>query len=216
MDKIIDKNSTQKERMDAGLLYLSEDESVTNEQFKRMEMLYDYNKTRPKHKKRRAKLLKKMFHQIGDDAYIEPPLHANWTGKFVTIGKHFYSNYNLTLVDDGPIEIGDNVMCAPNVVIATAGHPINPFLRTLGGQYNAKVKIGNNVWLGSAVTVMPGVTIGDNSVIGAGSVVTKDIPANVVAFGNPCKVHREIGEKDNREFFKGMLIDWENLPNPEE
>lgn len=215
MDKTISKNSSQKERMDAGLVYLSEDESVTNEQFKRMEMLYDYNKTRPKHKKRRAKLLKKMFHQIGDDAYIEPPLHANWTGKFVTIGQHFYSNYNLTLVDDGPIEIGDNVMCAPNVVIATAGHPINPFLRTLGGQYNAKVKIGNNVWLGSSVTVMPGVTIGDNSVIGAGSVVTKDIPSNVVAFGNPCKVYREIGEKDNREFFKGMLIDWENLPNPE-
>jgi galactoside O-acetyltransferase len=215
MDKTISKNSTQKERMDAGLVYLSEDESVVTEQFKRMEMLYDYNKTRPKHKKRRAKILKKMFHSIGEDAYIEPPLHANWTGKFVTIGKHFYSNYNLTLVDDGPIEIGDNVMCAPNVVIATAGHPINPFLRTLGGQYNAGVKIGNNVWLGASVTVMPGVTIGDNSVIGAGSVVTKDIPANVVAFGNPCKVQREIGEKDNREFFKGMLIDWENLPNPE-
>ena len=215
MDIKIDKNSTQKERMDAGLLYLSEDESVVTEQYKRMEMLYDYNKTRPKQKKKRAKLLQKMFKSIGEDAYIEPPLHANWTGKFVTIGKHFYSNYNLTLVDDGPIEIGDNVMCAPNVVIATAGHPLNGFLRTFGAQYNAKVKIGNNVWLGAGVVVLPGVTIGDNTVIGAGSIVTKDIPANSLAFGNPCTVRREIGDRDDKYFFKDMEIDWENLPNPE-
>ena len=211
----IDKNSTQRERMDAGLLYFSEDPSVITEQFKRMEMLYDYNKTRPKQAKKRAKLLQKMFASIGEDAYIEPPLHANWTGKFVKIGKHFYSNYNLTLVDDGPIEIGDDCMFAPNVVVATAGHPINPYLRTFGAQYNAPVKIGNNVWLGAGVVVLPGITIGNNCVIGAGSVVTKDIPDNSIAFGNPCVVKRQLSDRDDIYFFKDMKIDWENLPIPE-
>ena len=102
-------------------------------------------------------------------------------------------------------------MIGPNTVIATASHPINPELRQRVTQFNRDVHIGNNVWLGAGVIVMPGVTIGDNSVIGAGSIVTKDIPSNVVAFGNPCRVYREIGEQDRKYFYKDNEIDWENL-----
>ena len=203
---------TQKERMEKGLVYFADDPEIMTIQLQYLENLYDFNNTRPSEMAKRQELLKKMFGKIGDNAYIEPPLHANWAGKNCFVGKNFYANFNLTLVDDEKIFIGDYCMFAPNVVIATAGHPINPTLRKNGGQYNASVRIGNNVWLGAGVVVMPGVTIGDNVVIGAGSVVTKDIPSNVVAFGNPCKIYREIGEKDDIYYFKDKKIDWENLP----
>ena len=123
------------------------------------------------------------------------------------MGNHVYANFNLTLVDDANIYIGNDVMFAPNVVVATAGHPIDPELRARGLQYNKEVRIGNNVWVGAGALIMPGVTIGDNSVIGAGSVVTKDIPANVVAVGNPCKVMRPIGERDKIYFYRDEKID---------
>ena len=199
------------EKLHSGELYLPSDAALMKEQFKALERLYDYNETRPSELAKRKELLKEMFAQIGEDCYIEPPLHTNWGGKHVHFGKNIYANFNLTLVDDANIYIGNDCMFGPNTVIATAGHPINPELRERVTQYNAEVHIGNNVWLGAGVIVMPGVTIGDNSVIGAGSVVTKDIPANVVAFGNPCKVYREIGEKDRKYYFKDKEIDWENL-----
>ena len=126
-------------------------------------------------------------------------------------GNNVYANFNLTCVDDAVIYIGDKVMFGPNVTIATANHPINSKLREKAYQYNREVHIGNNVWIGANTVVVPGVTIGDNSVIGAGSVVTKDIPANVVAVGNPCKVLRQIGEHDNKYFYKNEEIDWEEL-----
>ena len=150
-----------------------------------------------------------MFFEIGEDCYIETPFYANWGGKNVHIGNHFYSNYNLMLVDDGEIIIGDNVMIAPNVILCSATHPISPNLREKGTQYNLPVKIGNRVWIGANSVVLPGVTIGDNSVIGAGSVVNRDIPSNVVAFGNPCKVHREITEEDEIYYNKNYKIDIE-------
>ncbi len=131
--------------------------------------------------------------------------------RHVFIGDNFYANFNLTLVDDAHIYIGNDVMIAPNVTIATAGHPIDPELRKQGYQFVAEVHIGNNVWIGAGAVIMPGVTIGDNTVIGAGSVVAKDIPANVVAFGVPCKVIREIGEHDKTYYFKDRKIDWETL-----
>jgi galactoside O-acetyltransferase len=118
-----------------------------------------------------------------------------------------YANFNLTCVDDTHIYVGDNTMFGPNCVLATAGHPINPELREKGYQYNMPIHIGKNCWLGAGVIVLPGVTIGDNSVIGAGSVVTKDIPSNVVAVGNPCKVIREINEHDLKYYFKDKEID---------
>lgn len=202
---------TQKERMDKGLIYYCADESIMSDQVLCLEKLYDYNQTRPLESEKREKMLKNMFAEFGEGSYIEPPLHANWGGKHVYMGKNVYANFNLTLVDDANIYIGDYTMIGPNVVLATAGHPINPELRQKVTQYNADVHIGKNVWLGAGVIVMPGVTIGDNSVIGAGSIVTKDIPANVVAVGNPCRVMREIGEKDKKYYFKNKEIDWENL-----
>ncbi|MGL5559578.1 MAG: sugar O-acetyltransferase [Paraclostridium dentum] len=150
-----------------------------------------------------------MFAEIGEDCYIEPPLRANWGGKNVHFGNGVYANFNLTLVDDGDIFVGNNVMFAPNVVIASATHPIHPELRRKQAQYNLPIHIGNNVWIGAGAVVLPGVKIGDNTVIGAGSVVTKDIPSNVVAIGNPCRVLREINENDIKYYYKDMKIDIE-------
>ncbi len=193
----------------SGKLYLPMGEEIINSQLACLEKLYDFNATRPSEMEKRTALLKEMFAEVGEGTYIEPPLHSNWAGKNCHLGKEVYANFNLTLVDDTHIYIGDNTMLGPNVVIATAGHPILPALREIGYQYNAPVKIGKNCWLGAGVIVLPGVTIGDNSVIGAGSVVTKDIPDNVVAVGNPCKVLREIGEKDKKYYFKDKEIDVE-------
>lgn len=196
-----------KKRMQEGRLYLPEDEEIMRQQLLCLEKLYDYNATRPNEQEKREELLKEMFAEIGEGCYIEPPLHANWAGAHVHFGNNVYANFNLTLVDDTDIYVGDKVMFAPNVTVATAGHPINPELRYQAMQYNIPVHIGNNVWIGANAVVLPGVTIGDNSVIGAGSVVTKDIPPNVVAVGNPCRVIREIGEHDKIYYYKDRKID---------
>lgn len=196
-----------KKRMQEGRLYLPEDEEIMRQQLLCLEKLYDYNATRPNEQEKREALLREMFAEIGEGCYIEPPLHANWAGAHVHFGNNVYANFNLTLVDDTDIYVGDKVMFAPNVTVATAGHPINPELRYQAMQYNIPVHIGNNVWIGANAVVLPGVTIGDNSVIGAGSVVTKDIPANVVAVGNPCRVIREIGEHDKIYYYKDRKID---------
>lgn len=196
-----------REKMHSGDLYLSADEDLVAEQLTFVEKLYDFNATRPLEQEKRAAMLKDMFAEIGEDCYIEPPLHSNWGGKHVHFGKGVYANFNLTLVDDTHIYVGDYTMLGPNVVLATAGHPILPELRPLAYQYNMPVHIGKNCWLGAGVIVLPGVTIGDNTVIGAGSVVTKDIPANVVAVGNPCRVLREISEHDKEFYFKDRKIE---------
>ena len=198
-----------KERMNSGKLYYCDNETLANEQLKSLEMLYDFNATRPLEQDKRKELLKNMFAEIGENCYIEPPLHANWGGKNVHFGNGVYANFNLTLVDDCDIFVGDNVMFAPNVTITTGTHPIHPILRSKKAQYNLPVNIGNNVWIGAGVTILPGVKIGDNTVIGAGSVVTKDIPANVVAIGSPCKVFRDINENDMKYYNKNMEIDIE-------
>ncbi|MBE7023527.1 MAG: sugar O-acetyltransferase [Ruminococcaceae bacterium] len=194
------------EKLHSGELYLPGDDEIMKEQLKCLEKLYDFNNTRPSELDKREVLLKKMFAEIGNDCYIEPPLHSNWGGKHVHFGKNVYANFNLTLVDDTHIYVGDYTMIGPNVTLATAGHPILPELREKAYQYNAPVKIGKNCWIGAGVTVVPGVTIGDNTVIGAGSVVTKDIPSNVVAVGNPCRILREINEHDKKYYFKNREI----------
>ncbi len=197
----------QKKRMREGRLYDPADDSIITQQRKCLEKLYDFNLTRPHEVEKRDAMLKDMLAECGENCYIEPPFHANFGGRHVHFGNEVYANFNLTMVDDGHIYVGDNVMFAPNVVVATAGHPILPELRERGLQYNADVHIGKNVWIGAGALIMPGVTIGDNCVIGAGSVVTKDIPQNVVAYGNPCRVVREIGKKDKEYFFKDRKID---------
>lgn len=197
-----------RERMKDGRVYFYNDEEIMKEQEQCMEILYDFNNTRPSQMKKRNEILKSLLAQVGENCYVEPPLHANW-GKNTHFGNNVYANFNLTLVDDTDIFVGDNVMFGPNVTLATAGHPINPDLRIKAAQFNIPITIGNNVWLGAGVVVMPGVNIGDNSVIGAGSVVTKDIPANVVAVGNPCRVMREINERDKKYYYKDRIIDIE-------
>lgn len=198
---------TQKERMEQGMLYDPGDEAIISEQFQAAEILYDFNMCRPSELEKRTQLMKSMFAEIGENCYIEPPFHANWSGRHIHIGSGVYANFNLTIVDDGEVFIGDHVMFGPNVTIATAGHPILPSLRERGIQYNLPIHIGNNVWIGAGAIVLPGVTIGDNSVIGAGSVVTKDIPENVVTVGNPCKVLRAISEKDKEYYYKDRKVD---------
>lgn len=195
------------EKLHTGEIYFPADPEIDRFQTACMEKLYDYNQTRPSEKEKRAALLKEMFAEIGEGCYIEPPLRSNFGGHHVHFGKCVYANYNLTLVDDTHIYVGDNTMFGPNVVLATAGHPIDPTLRGRGLQYNMPIRIGRNCWLGAGVIVLPGVTIGDNVVIGAGSVVTKDIPSNVVAVGNPCKVLRSVGEHDREYYFKDRKID---------
>ena len=196
-----------KHKLHTGELYIAEDESIMREQLACLDRLYDFNATRPTEMDKRAALLKTMFAEMGEGCYIEPPLHANWGGHHVHFGKHVYANFNLTLVDDTHIFVGDHTMLGPNVVLATGGHPILPSLREKGYQYNAPIRIGRRCWLGAGVIVLPGVTIGDNTVVGAGSVVTKDLPPNVVAVGNPCRVLRAIGEQDRWTYFKGRAID---------
>lgn len=198
-----------KERMHNGSLYYSNDADLVEEQLQCLEVLYDYNTTRPSQQKERTELLKKMFAEVGKDCYIEPPLHTNWGGRHVHMGDGVYANFNLTLVDDTHIYIGNNVMMGPNVVIDSATHPIRPDIRKKQAQYNLPVYIGNNVWIGAGSIILPGVHIGDNSVIGAGSVVSKDIPANVVAVGTPCRVLREINDHDMQYYDKNRRIDIE-------
>ena len=202
---------TEKERMEAGLIYDPMDPEILGDQMQRMELLYEYNATRPSEGEKRTALLKKMLGRVGQGCWIEPPFRANWAGKNLYLGDFVYANFNLTIVDDADIIVGDRVMFGPNVMIATANHPIVPELRARGLQYNRSVKIGNNAWIGAGAILVPGVSIGENSVIGAGSVVTRDIPANVVAVGNPCRVLHEIGERDRACFYRNDRIDWENL-----
>lgn len=194
------------EEMKSGALYVTSDEELTAVQTACLDRLYDYNHTRPTQGEKRAALLREMFAEIGDGCYIEPPLHANWGGRHVHFGKNIYANFHLTLVDDTDIYVGDDTMFGPNVTVATAGHPILPALREQVYQYNMPVFIGRNCWIGAGAILLPGVHIGDGTVIGAGSVVTKDIPANVVAVGNPCRVLRPIGARDREYYFKERKI----------
>ena len=197
---------TISEKMQNGDLYLPSDDTLLERQRQCLEILYDFNTTRPSELQKRTEILRRLLAEIGNDCYIEPPLHANW-GCHTHLGHHVYANFNLTLVDDGDIFIGNHVMFGPNVTIATAGHPVEPELRRKVAQFNIPVHIGNNVWIGAGAVILPGVHIGDNTVIGAGSIVTKDIPANVVALGNPCRVLREINERDREYYYKDLKID---------
>ncbi len=202
---------TQLEKIHSGDIYNPADDEIMELQLQCLNKLYDFNMTRPSELDKREEMLKGMFAEIGENCYIEPPLHANWGGKHVHFGNNVYANFNLTLVDDSHIYVGDFTMIGPNVTIATAGHPILPSLREKAYQFNIPVHIGRNCWIGAGAVILPGVTIGDNSVIGAGSVVTKDIPENVIAVGNPCKVLREINEHDKVYYFKDKKIDYSSL-----
>lgn len=202
---------SMKDKMHTGELYLPGDDEIMADQARRLNRLYDFNMTRPTEGDKREALLKEMFAEIGEGCYIEPPFHSNFGGGHVHFGKNIYCNFNLTMVDDTHIYVGDYTMFGPNVTVATAGHPIQPDLREKLYQYNMPVHIGRNCWIGAGTIILPGITIGDNVVVGAGSVVTKDLPANVVAVGNPCHILRAINDHDKEYYFKGRKIDYDSL-----
>ena len=196
-----------REKQHGGRLYLPGDESLQRVQLRCLDLLHEFNQIKPSDLKKKNALLKEMFAEIGEDCYIETPFYANWGGHHVHFGKGIYTNFNLTLVDDTHIYVGDFCQIGPNVVLATAGHPICPELREQAYQYNAPVRIGRNCWLGANVVVVPGVTVGDNVVVGAGSVVTRDLPDNVVAVGNPCRILREVNDRDREYYFKDRKVE---------
>jgi galactoside O-acetyltransferase len=195
-----------------GLIYDPADQEIMAEQMSFLDGLWAFNQLKPSEGEAKTRYMKQVFAECGENCYIELPLRANWGGHHLYLGANVYANSNLTLVDDGHIYVGDGVMFGPNVTITTAGHPVEPNLRRRGIQYNLDVRIGNNVWIGAGAMILPGVTIGDNTVVGAGSVVTRDLPANVVAVGSPCRVLREIGERDRQYYHRDREIDLPLVP----
>ncbi len=193
------KEKSVRQKMEIGELYTDHCEGLPEERQAGKELAYDYNLTRPAEEARRKSILQQLFGSVGDNCWVEPPIHVAY-GSHIHIGNNFYGNFNFVIVDDATVTIGDNVMVAPNVTISTAGHPIDPDIRITGQQFSLPVIIEDNVWLGTGATINPGVTIGRNSVIGAGSVVTKSIPPDVVAVGVPCRVLRQITDEDKLEF----------------
>lgn len=196
----------QKDRMLAGLPYKAWLDSLPEERMENKKKIYEYNNCHPEEKEKIDKLIREILGKFGTNINIEAPFHCDY-GKNIEVGDNFFANYNCTILDVGKVIIGDNVQFAPNVSLYTAGHPIHPDSRNSGYEYGISITIGNNVWLGGNVVVNPGVHIGDNVVIGSGSVVTKDIPDNVIAAGNPCKVIGEITENDRKYYYKQYEFD---------
>ena len=187
---------TEKEKRDAGLLYdANYDEALQKELIASHDRCYEYNLVRPSDLQTRRTLLKQMLGSTGEHFTITQPFRCDY-GYNIHLGENFYSNYGLVILDCAKVTFGDNVFVAPNCSFYTAGHPIDAVRRNQGLEYAYPITVGDNVWFGAGVHVMPGVKIGSNVVIGAGSVVTKDIPDDVVAIGNPCRVLRPITEED--------------------
>ena len=205
---------TEYDRMNAGLLYDPDDKDILTDQAECQRKLREFNTIEPYDAEKRTAAMKDMLAECGEGNFLQGPVYANWGCSHVHIGSHIYANFNLTLVDDGHIYIGDWVQFGPNVTIVTAAHPILSDLRRDMErllQYNRDVHIEDGAWIGAGVVILPGVTIGKNSVIGAGSIVTKDIPANVVAVGNPCRVMRGFTERDREFYYKNDRIDWDEI-----
>ncbi|GKX31299.1 galactoside O-acetyltransferase [Vallitalea longa] len=196
----------QRERMLKGLPYKASLDGLKEDRLENKKKIYAYNNLNPDKIEDTKKIIKNILGKTGENVYIEQPFHCDY-GYNIEVGNNFYANYNCIMLDVGKITIGENVMLAPNVSIYTAGHPIHPDSRNSGYEYGISVSIGNNVWIGGNVVINPGVNIGDNVVIGSGSVVTKDIPANMIAVGNPCKVIREITEEDRKYYYKDKIFD---------
>ena len=197
---------SEKEKMISGKPYKAFDDELVNERRYAKELIFDFNSFRPNEIVNRNGLIKRLLDKIGNSFIIEPPFRCDY-GYNIEIGENFYSNYNLIILDCAKVLIGDNVMIGPNVSIYTAGHPVHYEIRNQGYEYTVPVSIGNNVWIGGNAVINPGVSIGDNSVIGSGSVVTKDIPGNVIAAGNPCKVLRGINEEDKLYYYKKLKLE---------
>ena len=204
-----------KEQMDAykamansGEIYDSVDDDFIAYQHIIVQRINDFNNTSDTEEglERREEILREAMGTYGENLYVIPPIHANCGLTNVHVGKNVVINFNCTFVDDGEIFIGDDCMIGPGCNLATSVHPISPRLRRHKLQYNKPIHIGNNVWFGAGVTVLPGITVGDNAIVGAGSVVTKDVPANAIVAGNPARLIRMITEEDDYTYEKGKRI----------
>lgn len=183
---------TEKDKMLAGELYdANYNEELINERINTKDLCYEYNNLKPSNLEERKKLLKKILGKTKENIWVEPAFYCDY-GYNIEVGENFYANHNLTILDANKVTFGDNVFIGPNCGFYTSGHPIDAEIRNRGIEYAKSISVGNDVWIGGNVVVLPGVTIGDNVVIGAGSIVTKDVPSNVVAVGNPCHVIKNI------------------------
>ena len=205
-----DKLDKIKALLNSGDLYAGVDEEFITYQHELVERINQFNRTSdtPEGLERREEILRDALGTYGEGLYIIPPVYANWGLKNVHVGKNVIFNFNVCLVDDADIFIGDDCLIGPGCHLITAQHPISPSLRKGEEklQYNRPIHIGNNVWLGAGVIVLPGVSIGENSIVAAGSVVTHDLPSNVIAVGTPAKVLRQITEEDNQYYDGGKPI----------
>ena len=190
----------------AGLPYKAWLDGLAEERLENKKRIYKYNNLPPEAEKEQDELIKEILGKTGENVHIEAPFHCDY-GYNIEVGENFFANYNLTVLDVGKVRIGKNAQIAPNVSIYTAGHPIHPESRNSGYEYGIEVTIGDNVWIGGNVCIMPGVTVGDNVVTGAGSVVTKDIPDSVIAVGNPCRVVRAITDDDRDFYYRDRRFD---------
>lgn len=196
-----------KERMLANLPYKAWMDGLSEEHMACRKKIFEYNNTPPDQVEKKREILRSLLGSCGDGYLnIESPFYCDY-GYNIFVGENFFANYNFVVLDVGRVTIGDNAQIAPNVAIYTAGHPVHPESRNSGYEYGIDVTIGDNVWIGGNSCIMPGVTIGNNVVIGAGSVVTKSIPDNVIAFGNPCRVFRKITEEDRDFYFQDRKFD---------
>lgn len=186
---------SEKNKMISGKPYQAFGSELLKERQYAKEIVFQYNSLQPTEIKKRNQLLKSFLGKTEETFFIEPPFRCDY-GYNIEIGENFYSNYNLIILDCAKVSIGNNVLIGPNVAIYTAGHPLHFETRNKELEFALPISIGNNVWIGGNVVINPGITIGNNAVIGSGSVLTNNIPANVIAAGNPCKVIREINEND--------------------
>ncbi len=188
------------EKAQKGYLYNANyDDAIVRARTKCADLCYRFNLCKPSDTAEQERIIKSLFGKIKGAFVITAPFYCDY-GVNISIGENFYTNHNCVILDGASVKFGDNVFIAPNCVFSTAGHPIDKDQRNEGLEIALPITIGNNVWIGANVTVLPGVTVGDNCVIGAGSVVNKDIPSNVVAVGNPCRVMRQITEADKQKY----------------
>lgn len=188
---------TEKELMLSEQLYIACDEELAKDNATSRKLTRLINTATEEQAEYRKQLFRELFQTIGENFWIEPPFRCDY-GCHISIGENFYANFDCTMLDVCDIVIGDNVFFGPRVCVYTAGHPIDAEIRNMQLEYGKKVSIGSNVWVGGNTVINPGVSIGNNVVIGSGSVVTKDIPDNVIAVGNPCRILWEITQKDKR------------------
>ena len=199
---------TEKEKMLSQGLYSPNDDELKKDAMRSRRLTRLYNSTTEDEREYRLQLLKELFGSTGEHISVEPPFRCDY-GSNTYIGENFYANFDCIILDVAKVFIGDNCFFGPRVCVFTPAHPIDAEVRNTGIEYGKEIHIGNNVWVGGNTVINPGVTIGNNVVIGSGSVVTKDIPDNVVAVGNPCKVIRPITDKD-KKFWTDKLNEYKN------